>query len=910
MDRRVTGLAAALAAVVALATPSAREPGRAGTAGPPFSTADATLVTWAEMAPLFRPPAEFQGKLGSYRSPLTFDDGSPVRTAAEWPRRRAEILAAWHRLMGAWPPLLERVPIEVIAQSHRETFTQRRVRLAVAPGQVVEGWLLVPDGAPRRAPAVLVPFYEPETSVGLGGRPLRDFARQLTRAGFVTLSIGTPAGDAWRPDRGSVTAQPLSYYAYVAANAWTALAALPYVDPARIGVVGHSYGGKWSMFAGALWDKFAAVATSDPGIVFDETRPNVNYWEPWYLGFDAAQSRRRGPPAADNPRTGPYARMIAEGRDLHELHALIAPRPFFVSGGAEDPPERWVALNHAVAVNALLGATERVGMSNRATHDPTALSNAQLVAFFEHALGQTPAGQAATGDPAAAAAPPGELPEAVREPIGLLTKALGPFSHPISSRQPGAQQFFDQGYQMMFAFARTDAIRSFREAWKRDPDCAICHWGEAWAWGSYLNEKMPAEDAPFAYAASRRALALRDKASERERAYIDAMAVRYVESFDAGTRRVQDEAYAESTRQLALRYPDDLDAGTLHADALFLLEPRQGRRDVEAPAIKRLHGVLEGILARNPKHPGACHLYVHATESTVRPGKAEACAEFLGASIPGASHINHMPSHTWNEVGRWGDSVRANLDAVRSDQKAEVGEGFAIYPEHNLHMLLYAASMDGQGAIATTAGRDYGKRRRGDTMYQVLTLLRFGRFDEVLAVTARPDRPVPGGLWDFAQGYAHLRTGQADMAKLYLARVRKGAEAPKAAFRDHPADRLLGLVADLLEGEILREDEQIDAAIASFERAVAKDDGLQYDEPEPLPFPARHWLGAALLEARRFADAEQVYRKDLEQHPRNGWSLLGLQQALAGLGRPDPAVDAALIQSWARSDTWVRASRF
>ncbi|HTV01813.1 MAG TPA: hypothetical protein VMF13_14795, partial [Luteitalea sp.] len=322
--------------------------------------------------------------------------------------------------------------------------------------------------------------------------------------------------------------------------------------------------------------------------------------------------------------------------------------------------------------------------------------------------------------PAASPGAPGELPAAVREPIRLLTKALGTFSHPISSRRPEVQAYFDQGFQMMYAFARLDAVRSFREAIKRDPDCAICHWGEAWAWGSYLNEKMPPEDAPFAYAAAQRAVALRDKASPSEQAYIDAMAVRYVKDFDPARRREQDEAYAESTRKLKETYPDDLDAATLHADALFLLEPRQGRRDVEAPAIKRLHGVLEHILARNAKHPGACHLYVHATESTVRPDKAEACAEFLGTSIPGASHINHMPSHTWNEVGRWGDSVRANLDAVRSDQKAAVGEGFAIYPDHNLHMLLYAASMDGQGAIATTAGRDYTKRRPGDTMYQVL----------------------------------------------------------------------------------------------------------------------------------------------------------------------------------------------
>ena len=511
--------------------------------------------------------------------------------------------------------------------------------------------------------------------------------------------------------------------------------------------------------------------------------------------------------------------------------------------------------------------------------------------------------------PAPSPAKPGDLPEIIRKPIPLMPKALGPYTRAISSRNAEAQAFFTQGTQMMFAFAKADAIRSFRAAWTADPDCAICYWGEAWAWGSYLNEKMPADDAPFAYAASRTALSLKSKASPVERDYIDALAVRYVKDFDPEKRRVQDEAYVESTRRLSEKYPDDLDARTLYADALFLLEPRKGRRDVDSPNIKRLHGVLEGILARDPKHPGACHLYVHATESTVRPDKAEACAEYLGKSIPGASHINHMPSHTWNEVGRWGDSVRSNLDAVQSDLKAEIGEGFAIYPEHNLHMLLYAASMDGQGAIATTAGRDYA-RRSNDTMYQVLTLVRFGRFAEVLDVKARPTRAIPGGLWDFAQGYAYLRTGQADMARVYLARVRKGAETPKAEFRDHPASRLLGLVADLLDGEILRDEKQLDAAIARFESAVAHDDALEYDEPEPLPFPARHWLGAALIEAKRFEEAEGVYRKDLEQHPRNGWSLLGLRQALEGQGRTDAAVDADLEKAWARADTWTRSSRF
>ncbi len=272
------------------------------------------------------------------------------------------------------------------------------------------------------------------------------------------------------------------------------------------------------------------------------------------------------------------------------------------------------------------------------------------------------------------------------------------------------------------------------------------------------------------------------------------MTVRYVKDFDPKTRIEQDKAYAEAMRKLAEKYPNDLDAVTLYADSLFLLEPRRGTRDVNAPNIKRLHAVLESVLAKDNHHPGACHLYVHATESTVKPELAVACAEYLGTSIPGASHINHMPSHTWNEVGRWADSVRANLEAWHSDLKADIGEGFAIYPDHNLHMLLYAASMDGQGAIATQAGKDYTKRT-GDTMYQMLTLIRFGRFDEVLEIGKRPEREMPAAMWDFSKGYAYLKSGQADFAKVYLDRVKKTAETSKQEFRSHPAARLIGVVS-------------------------------------------------------------------------------------------------------------------
>ncbi len=504
----------------------------------------------------------------------------------------------------------------------------------------------------------------------------------------------------------------------------------------------------------------------------------------------------------------------------------------------------------------------------------------------------------------------GDLPESFAEPMPLYDVSVrGPHAHSISATNAEAQAYFDQGFALMYAFAKEEATRSFREAWKRDTECAICYWGEAWSWGSYLNGPMRPFEAPHAYAAIHEAVKRIDSASPKEKAYIEAMTHRYVEDFDAEKRREQDEAYAEAMRQVAEQYPDDLDAVTLYADSLFLLEPRRGTRDINDANVERLHGVLESVLDRDIRHPGACHLYIHATESTVDPGLASDCAEHLGSGIPGASHINHMPSHTWNEIGRWADGVRSNLDAWHSDLRAEHNQGIAIYPSHNLHMLLFAASMDGQGAIAAQAGKDYTKLT-DDSVYEVLTLLRFGRFDDVLEVTDRPEQEASAGLWDFAQGYAHLRNGEADFARVYLDRVKTLAESTTARFRFDEARLLLQTVGGLLEGELLRAEGDLRAAIDALQRAVVVEDQLEYSEPEPLPFAARHWLGAALIEAERYADAERVYREELEDHPQNGWSLFGLKTALEKQGKPTTGVDAEFKESWARSDTWMASSRF
>ncbi len=369
----------------------AAEPGGSVKAAEPPRCSKAV---WESIAPLFSPPAEFAGDFGEYRSPLVFNDGRKVASAADWARRRQEIRDTWQALMGVWPPIDEQPKVEILETERREDFQQYRVRFDYMPDRPVEAHLLVPDGQGRR-PAALVVYYDSETSIGLG-KPMRDFAYQLTKRGFVTLSVGNRAateaktyGLFW-PSQENARLQPLSAFARAAAQAYHVLAQRADVDPARVGVLGHSFGGKWALFAGCLYDKFACVAVSDPGIVFDPNHVSVNYWEPWYLGYEPGQWRKRGLITADNPCHGLYARLVAEGHDLHELHALLAPRPFFVSGGACDQPRQWRALNHLVQVNRLLGYENRVAMSNREKHEPTAESNEQIYRFFEYFLKPVP----------------------------------------------------------------------------------------------------------------------------------------------------------------------------------------------------------------------------------------------------------------------------------------------------------------------------------------------------------------------------------------------------------------------------------------------------------------------------------------------------------------------------------------
>ncbi len=347
---------------------------------------------WKEISPFFSPPEELKNKYGDYRSPLKFDNKQKVKTSADWVKRREEILNYWNSMMGDWPPFIENQKLEVLETTRKSSYIKHYIRFNWLPGKKTEAYLLIPHGTGKR-PAVITVFYEPETAIGKGGEN-RDFALQLAKRGFVTLSIGTTETtndrtySLYYPDIENSQIQPLSVLAYAAANAWYLLSNLPEVDSDRIGITGHSYGGKWAMFASCLFEKFACAAWSDPGIVFDETKgSSVNYWEPWYLGYY--------PPPWDNTwrktgivegAKGLYPKLVKEGKDLHELHALMAPRPFLVSGGSSDPPKRWVPLNHTINVNKLLGYNDRVAMTNRPEHSPNMESNEQIYLFFEYFL--------------------------------------------------------------------------------------------------------------------------------------------------------------------------------------------------------------------------------------------------------------------------------------------------------------------------------------------------------------------------------------------------------------------------------------------------------------------------------------------------------------------------------------------
>ena len=515
-----------------------------------------------------------------------------------------------------------------------------------------------------------------------------------------------------------------------------------------------------------------------------------------------------------------------------------------------------------------------------------------------------------------------------------LTDGLAGWSHPISSKNELAQRYFDQGLTLAYAFNHAAAEASFREAARLDPACAMCFWGAALVAGPNINAPMAEEAIASAWRDLEAARAL--AASPAERDYIAALARRYAEKPPAD-RAPLDLAYAEAMRELAAKYPDDADAATLLAEALMDLHPWDFWQASGEPQAwtGEILGMLEKVLGRWPDRPGANHLYIHAVEASRDPGRATAAADRLRELVPAAGHLVHMPAHIYQRVGRYADSAAANRRAIAADVAAGSpgchGTLYQLaYVPHNYHFLWAALIQQGASQEALTAAREMvalvdpaAMREPGLGALQLyfsipdLTRVRFGRWaDLTSAKEPAADLPLARAIHHFARGLALVRSGELAAAETENGKLAALALDPLlekiTIWEINRADQLANIAAQLLSGEIALARLDSDKALRHLERAVELEDALRYDEPPTWPLASRHYLGAALLAAGRPAEAEAVYRQDLERQPDNGWSLFGLATSLERQEKKQAAqeVQTRLAKAFAAADFEIAGSRF
>jgi len=527
-----------------------------------------------------------------------------------------------------------------------------------------------------------------------------------------------------------------------------------------------------------------------------------------------------------------------------------------------------------------------------------------------------------------------ESPEAARpSPTGQLAPRLldlGEHTFPVTTRSKEAQAFMSQAVNLTYGFNHAEAGRSYREAARLDPDCAMAWWGQALVLGPNINAAMDPKDEPRARELAQKALAMKAKASPREQALIEALAERY--SGDPDDRAARDKAYAAAMKAVAERFPDDLDVATLSVEAAMDLRPWAYWMPDGTPyeGTTEIVALTESVIRRNPKHPGALHLYIHLMEAS-DPGKAEAAADALRPLVPGAGHLVHMPSHIYQRVGRYADAVASNEQAALADEsyitqcRAQGLYPMAYYP-HNVHFLWFAATMDGRGQLAVDSARKVASKVTDEALQELpllagfrvvpyYALTRFGRWEEMLKEPAPPaDNLYLTGTWHYARGLAFIATGRLDEAERALAEVRRIA-ADKALdyplFSPNTAASIFAVAPEVLAGELAAARKEYDAAVLHLERAVRLEDGLVYTEPSEWHYPPRHALGAVLQAAGRPREAETVYWEDLRRNPDNGWALFGLSQAIEAQGRSEQAaqVRARFEKAWARADLTPSSSR-
>ena len=509
---------------------------------------------------------------------------------------------------------------------------------------------------------------------------------------------------------------------------------------------------------------------------------------------------------------------------------------------------------------------------------------------------------------------------------------LGNYTFPVTTSSDRAQLFINQGVNLLYGFNHKEADRSFKEAARLDPDCAMAYWGMALALGPNINLPMSPENEPIAYELIQKAVSLADRISVKEKAYIEALTVRY-SGVISSDRTKNDIDYADAMREMHTTYPGDLDVATLFAESLMNLRPWDyWTRDYKPYAeTTEVMNLLESVISRSPRHPGALHLYIHVVEYA-RPELAESSADMLRELVPGAGHLVHMPSHIYRRIGRYHDASLSNLAAIAADEdyitqcRAQGVYPLAYYP-HNIHFLWDSATMEGRSKMALDAARKAsttvpeGAWRDIPLLHQFLvaplfSYTRFGKWDEILAEPQPPeDSPFWTGIWHYARGLAYLAGNDVNAAGKELEKLNEigkieWLEDYRVTFSRNGAKAILVLAAVVLDGEISAKQGDFDKAIALLHQGVLLEENLIYNEPPDWHVPVRQVLGEVLLDAGRPAEAEAVYWQDLRQNPENGWSLFGLMKSLQAQGKKDEAkaIEKRFHKAWNNTDVVLTAS--
>lgn len=510
-----------------------------------------------------------------------------------------------------------------------------------------------------------------------------------------------------------------------------------------------------------------------------------------------------------------------------------------------------------------------------------------------------------------------------------LISGLGEHHHPVSTSNPQAQKFFDQGLNLIYAFNHDEAARSFREAARLDPKLAIAHWGMALALGPNINLDVDPQREQAAYAAIQTALAL--PAPQPEKDYITALAKRYTNDPTADLHQLAVD-YKNAMAQLVKRYPDDLDAATLYAESLMDLHPWQlwtheGKPQVDTEEIVT---VLESVLQRDHDHPGANHYYIHAVEASLTPERALKSANRLETLVPASGHLVHMPGHIYFRVGEYQKAMAANFKAIAQDEDYLArthAQGFYPlgYYTHNIHFLAIAAAMAGrhQDAIAAAEklvayGTPFAQNFpmiEGYLGTKIMIQAKFGDWDDILT-TPIPDAKLATtrALWYFAHSLANAATGKVEdaISDRNALLAAKQALPPTATIGMSPASQILDIASNLLDAKIAKANQDYENAIALLKTAVAQEDALDYMEPPDWYISARQALGGVLLAKGDYAAAEPVFRADLQKYPRNGRSLFGLQASLQALGKTSEAqqIQNEFATAWKNADTELALEKF